>query len=181
MASEPSTSEGFAASAAIVADVARERQLQQMREIDGLDLKAATLLGFSAVLLGLLFQSDLATANWNWVLTIGSISIGLATLPLGYALLPRSYSFNPSISALSKFLPLETAATHETIAVSIGRAIRSNQPILRRKTTAVRAGVVFLVVAVSVVGGRLIYVAGSADPATNEGEGNGTAQSSTQV
>ncbi len=58
------TSERFA-SGEVIAEIARERQLAQLQQIDGLDTKAATLIGFVGVILGLIFTSDLAQRHWN--------------------------------------------------------------------------------------------------------------------
>src|SRR5436309_572177 len=58
-------------SARVIAELAREAQRQQLHSIEALDSKAATLIGFGGVLLGLVFSSSIATRHWNLVLTIG--------------------------------------------------------------------------------------------------------------
>jgi hypothetical protein len=145
-------------SAEIIAELARERRLAQLSEIDALDGKAANLIGFAAVVLGLLFTSGIAKDVWDTPLTVGAALLALSLVPLGFAVFPRTYRFNPNIGAFKRLaMNWDPAATHAATADSIGRAIRHNQDLMRRKARAVQAGTIVLVVAVLLVGGRLIY------------------------
>ena len=95
-------SERTFASAAYIAEVSREGQLAQLQEIDGLDKKASSLIGFAGVILGLLFTSSFASQHLSLGLSIGAGLLTAAVLPRGYALLPRDYKFNPNPAALDE-------------------------------------------------------------------------------
>lgn len=65
-------------SAEVISAIARERQLALLQQVGALDTKAATLLGLTGVVLGLVFSSDLATDHWNAVLTIGVVLLSVS-------------------------------------------------------------------------------------------------------
>src|SRR4051794_841330 len=98
---EPARPESFA-SARVIAELAREGQLAQLGEIDGLDQKAATLVGFAGVILGLLFTSGYAADHWSLALTVGAAALAASLLPLGAAVVPRDYRFDPNVAALEE-------------------------------------------------------------------------------
>ncbi len=49
----------------LAASVARERLDMQIKAIDGLDTKAAALLGFTGIVLALLFNSETVKESWG--------------------------------------------------------------------------------------------------------------------
>ena len=139
----------------VIAGLAREAQLQQLSTIDSLDTKAASLIGFAGVVLGLLFTAPVSTDHWNTALTIGASAILAAVIPLAAALLPRKYAFSPEIEALDQFWGGAPAReVHEVITRSIVRALAANGDSLRFKALFVRLGVLFIVL------GLLVAVAG---------------------
>lgn len=146
------------ASAPFIAELARERRNSQLEEIDALDSKAAGMLGFAAVVLGLLFTSDLATDRWNSVLTFAAVCLAGSLVPLVAALWPRKYRFNPEIGALKRLaLHKDPEFTAAVTVESVERAILHNQAILRRKAWATRLGTALLVAGVLIASGRLVY------------------------
>lgn len=162
------------ASAEVVADIARERRLSQLSEIDAIDGKAANLIGFAAVVLGLLFTSSLAERTWDASLSTGAGLLAGSLVPLGFALWPRTYKFNPNVAGfrrLATHLPPHYA--HVIAAASIERAIQHNQTLLNRKARAVRIGTAVLVASVLVTGGRLIYALQTGETAGKDAGGHG--------
>lgn len=114
------------------------------------------------MVLGLLFTADLATENWNGLLTAAASFLGAATVPLGAALWPRNYRFNPNIAALERLaMGWPEEATNRAVVASIRQAIGHNQPILKRKARAVQVGATMIVVGVLLAGARLVYAAES--------------------
>src|SRR3954447_7497741 len=83
-------------SARVIADLAREAQLQQLHSIEALDSKAATLIGFGGVLLGLVFSTSIATEHWNRALTVGVSLLAVGISGLLLLLFSRRYRYNPN-------------------------------------------------------------------------------------
>jgi uncharacterized membrane protein HdeD (DUF308 family) len=145
-------------SSEVIAALAREAQLQQLSTIDSLDTKAASLIGFAGVVLGLLFTASVTTQRWNTALTIGASAILAGILPLAAALLPRKYAFNPKIDALEQFWGEGSAReVHEATTKSIVRALAANGDSLRFKALFVRLGVVVIVVGLVVAVAGVLY------------------------
>lgn len=145
-------------SAQLIAELARERRSSQLEEIDALDSKAAGLLGFAAIVIGLLFTSDLATDRWNEVLTVAEIFLVVSLLPFVAALWPRKYRFNPELGGLKRLaMHRDPGFTAAVTVESVERAILHNQGILRWKAWAVRLGAALLVTGVVIAAGRLVY------------------------
>jgi uncharacterized membrane protein HdeD (DUF308 family) len=142
----------------VIAALAREAQLQQLATIDSLDTKAASLIGFAGVVLGLLFTAPSTTQRWNVALTVGASAILAGVLPLAVALVPRKYAFNPKIDALEQFWgnapPREI---HEVTTKSIIRALAANGDSLRFKALFVRVGVVLIVLGLAVAVAGVLY------------------------
>ena len=142
----------------LIAELAREAQLSQLQFLDGLDSKAANLIGFVGIVLGLMFTSDHARDEWNCALTAGASVLAVATLPLGFALVPREYKVNPSIPSLSKaYKDAPPDVTTAIVTESIERALLWNADRIRRKASAVGLGLVLLVLGVLVTSVGLLY------------------------
>jgi len=145
------------ASAAVIADLARQKQEGQLQAIESLDAKASTLVGFAGVVLGLVFTSP-ATSHWNDGLTAGVSAILLAILALGIALLPRRYKRNPNVLALRRrYLDSDPETTHLAIIDSIQAALVDNADTVRWKVRALRVGTLFAIVGILVMSASLIY------------------------
>jgi hypothetical protein len=141
-----------------IAAIARERQLQQLQSIDSLDTKAASLIGFAGVVLGLLFTAPASSNHWNAAMTAGASLIILAFLPLALALNPRTYSYNPNIAALlAGWGDVEPDQLYFTVTESVIRAVNKNQSILDWKARFVRAGVFALVAGLLVATAGVLY------------------------
>jgi hypothetical protein len=142
----------------IIASLAREAQLQQLSTIDGLDAKAASLIGFAGVVLGLLFTAPASTERWNTALTVGASAILAGVVPLAIALVPRKYAFNPTIDALERFWGTAPAnEVHEATTKSIIRALSANGESLRFKALFVRLGVLLIVLGLLVATAGVLY------------------------
>jgi hypothetical protein len=155
-------SEGAAAettgSRRFIAELAREAQLAQLQAIDSLDTKAANLIGFVGVVLGLAFTADIAAEASNVGLTVGAALLAVAAILLGVGLLPRGYRFNPNIAALREaLLDAPTETTSVLVIDSIVSALNWNNDLLRWKVRFVRYGVSLAVLGVVVTGVTLLY------------------------
>jgi len=145
-------------SASVIAELAREAQLGQLSAIDSLDTKAATLMGFAGVFLGLLFSSETARTHWNmrFSISVGLLAAGIVVL--GLAILPRHYKFNPNIAALERFYLTSSPETTQAVAVeSIIRAISSNSNTLRSKVWLVQVGTALIVAGLVYASVRFLY------------------------
>jgi ABC-type tungstate transport system substrate-binding protein len=111
----------------LVLEIARERQAAVLEQANALDTKAAGLIGFAGVVLGLLFSSDLAADRWNLVFTAGAILLGASIVPFGIALFPRRFGLNPNVGVLvEKYSSRDEVLTARFAAGSIRRAVRTN-------------------------------------------------------
>jgi len=141
-----------------IAELAREAQLRQLGSLDSLDSKAATLVGFAGVLLGLVFSSPIATDDWNLGLSFGAGVTIAAILYLTLALVPRRYKTNPNTFALAAaYMDKEPAETHEVVVESINRGIAFNADRLRSKAFRLQVGAVLLLIGFITMGVSLIY------------------------
>jgi hypothetical protein len=145
-------------SARVIAELAREAQLQQLQSIDALDTKAATLIGFGGVLLGLVFTSRVATDHWNGALTIGIVVLAVAIVGLLLLLLPRRYRYDPNIVALSKrFLDRPAEETLVVAIDSIEVGLAYNADILKWKSRLLTGFAALAVVGIVVLSVALLY------------------------
>jgi hypothetical protein len=158
------------ASASVIADLARQKQEGQLQAIDSLDAKASTLIGFSGVVLGLIFTSP-AVDHWNWGLTVGVGGILLAIFALGVVLLPRRYARNPNVLALrSRYLDSDPASTNLAIIDSIQVALAYNADVTKWKVFALRVGTILAIVGILVMSVSLVYSVTTNQPATSHQE-----------
>jgi uncharacterized membrane protein HdeD (DUF308 family) len=142
----------------VIAGLAREAQLQQLATIDSLDTKAASLIGFAGVVLGLLLTTPAATQRWNTALTAGASAILAGVVPLAAALVPRKYAFNPEIEALDRLWgSAPVREVYEVTTKSIVRALAANGDSLRFKALFVRVGVLLIVVGLVVAVAGVLY------------------------
>jgi hypothetical protein len=153
----PQTSEYPSARA--IAELAREAQIQQLRSLDALDTKAATLIGFSSVLLGLVFSSSsVATQHWNTALTLGVILLAVAIAGLLVLLLPRRYRYNPNIVALTRgYLDHPEEETLKVTIESIEQALVSNADVLKWKVRTLNMFAAVAVAAILLIAASLLY------------------------
>jgi hypothetical protein len=145
-------------SARVIAELAREAQLQQLHSIEALDSKAATLIGFGGVLLGLVFSASLATAHWNRVLTVGVSLLAAGIAGLLLLLFARRYRYNPNIVALARnYLDAPEEQTLRAAIESIENALISNADVLKWKVRLLNAFATVAVVAIMLIAGSLLY------------------------
>jgi hypothetical protein len=145
-------------SARLIAELGREAQLQQLQSLEALDAKAATLIGFGGVLLGLVFSSSIATDHWNAALTAGVITLAAGIGGLLVLLLPRRYRYNPNIVALTKrYLEEPEEETLRATIDSIEGALAYNADILKWKVRLLNAFAAAVVVAIMLLAGALLY------------------------
>jgi uncharacterized membrane protein HdeD (DUF308 family) len=136
---------------------------RQLGSIESLDGKAATLLGFAGVVLGLVFTSSAATDHWNLGLTVGAFLITLAILVYLVALLPRRYKTNPSPITLARYMNRDPDQTAQAVVESINRAILYNADIQRWKARALRIGAILVVLGLMIMSLSLIYTVETSD------------------
>jgi hypothetical protein len=147
-------------SARLIAELAREAQLQQLQSLDSLDTKATSILGLAGVLLGLVFTSSVAVDRWSLVLTIGAGFIGASIVLFALAIAPRRYRFNPNISALAPaYMGEPEDETYRITIASIENAILHNANNARRKVNFLRLGFALVVVGLLLVTIGLIVAA----------------------
>jgi uncharacterized membrane protein HdeD (DUF308 family) len=160
--------------AEIIATLAREAQLQQLSSIESLDTKAASLIGFAGVVLGLLFTAPASTTRWNLAMTIGAGLIIFAVLPLAVALVPRKYAFNPNIEALERgWGAANPDEVQNAITKSILRALAANGESSRFKGIFVRIGVVLLVLGLLIAAIGVLYAVNTGKAPHAAGQPNG--------
>jgi hypothetical protein len=128
-------------SASVIAELAREAQLYQLQSIDSLDTKAATLIGFAGVVLGLFFTSPIAENHWSIVLDLGTALVLLSIFAFALALLPRDYKVNPNILPLAAgYLDKPEDDTNRAVVDSISRALVHNADSVKWKGSAFALG-----------------------------------------
>ena len=145
-------------SALVIAELAREAQLQQLHSIEALDSKAATLIGFGGVLLGLVFSASVATENWNGVLTVGVslLAVGIGGLLL--LLFARRYRYNPNVVTLrATYLELPEDQTLKAAIESIEAALVWNAELLTWKVRLLNTFAAIAVIAILLITGSLLY------------------------
>jgi ABC-type Fe3+-siderophore transport system permease subunit len=145
-------------SARVIAELAREAQVEQLRSIEGLDAKAATLIGFAGVVLGLVFSSSIATERWNDALTAGVAALSVGIVGLFALLLPRRYRYNPNIVALTKgYLERPPEETLAVTIESIEQALVSNADVLKWKIRLLNTFAALAVAGILLLAGSLLY------------------------
>jgi hypothetical protein len=144
-------------SARVIAELAREAQLQQLHSIEALDTKAATLIGFGGVLLGLVFTASVATTRWNAVLTAGVASLAVGVGGLLLLLFARRYRYNPNIVALSQYAGEPEDVTLRAATDSILSALVSNADVLKWKARVLNTFAAFAVAGILLIAGSLLY------------------------
>ncbi len=133
----------------LAADVARERQTAQLAQIDGLDTKAATLLGFVGVVLALLLgRSDLGT---RWQLLVAALLLAIAVLALGYALWPRSFRVNPNLRSIAGWVVRGDPDPNILVTASIQRALDFNAGRITQKIRGLQAACGLVAIAVIIL------------------------------
>jgi hypothetical protein len=145
-------------SARVIAELAREAQRQQLHSIEALDSKAATLIGFGGVLLGLVFSASVATNHWNGVLTVGVALLAAGISGLLLILFARRYRYNPNILALrSDYLDQAEDLTLKATIESIESALVLNADVLKWKVRLLNAFAAVAVIAILMIAGSLLY------------------------
>ena len=144
-------------SARVIAELAREAQRQQLHSIEALDSKAATLIGFGGVLLGLVFSASTATEHWNGVLTAGVAALAAGIAGLLLLLFARRYRYNPNIIALRQYVGEPEDLTMRAAIESIETALVSNADVLKWKTRLLNLFAAFVVVGILLIAGSLLY------------------------
>jgi len=147
----------------LASDMARERQSLQQAQIDGLDGKAATLLGFVGVILALLIARDDLE---RWPLATAAALLGLAVLSIGFVLWPRSFKVNPNLGSMMAWARREQPDPDLLVAASIERAVRFNKRGIGHKIRGLQA-------AGLCVGLALVFLAGGVLASDNGADSRG--------
>jgi hypothetical protein len=145
-------------SARVIADLAREAQLQQLHSIEALDSKAATLIGFGGVLLGLVFSTSIATEHWNRALTVGVSLLAVGISGLLLLLFSRRYRYNPNVVTLrANYLEQPEDQTLKAAIESIEAALVWNAELLKWKVRLLNIFAAIAVAAILLIAGSLLY------------------------
>jgi ABC-type Fe3+-siderophore transport system permease subunit len=145
-------------SARVIAELAREAQRQQLHSIEALDSKAATLIGFGGVLLGLVFSASIATDHWNRVLTVGVALLAAGIAGLLLLLFARRYRYNPNVLTLgANYLDQPEDQTLKATIESIEAALVWNAELLKWKVRLLNAFAAIAVIAILLIAGSLLY------------------------
>jgi uncharacterized protein YbjQ (UPF0145 family) len=143
-------------SVGLMVELAREAQRTQISALESLDTKAASLIAFAGIVVGLIFSSDFVQSHWTTLLTVGTGLLVASILPLVYVLW-RKFSFDPNIGALDDlFSGSTTDATLRWVLTALRDAVDKNARELQRKTAAVRISASTIVLALGLVVGSLI-------------------------
>ncbi len=135
-------------SAAIVCDVLRERVATQLTQVDGLDTKAAALLGFTAVLLGLLFSNSDLTSQWNCFMTAAVVLLVLSAAALAWSLWVRDWAVKPAARDLRAWSQRPQNDMERILAAAFEAAWYHNNKSARVKALWLRAGTSLLAAAI---------------------------------
>lgn len=168
--------EPAADSVSIVCDVLRERVATQLAQIDSLDTKASSLLGFTGVLLGLLFANTDLTPHWNSWLTAAVVLVVLSAVALALSLWVRDWAIKPAASDLR--LPWSGRPLHDTerlLAAAFEAAWYHNNSKAGRKALWIRGGTSMLGLAIVVGAVGLMTARSHAHPASTAGQASSAA------
>jgi hypothetical protein len=133
-----------------VSDVLRERTAHQLAQLDGLDSKGSTALGFAGVLLGLLFANSSITQHWNGWMTAAVVLLVLSAVALAASLRVQRWMFKPTERKLRSWTSRPRAQTEQLLAASLEVAIVYNRGQVAKKVRIVRVGMGLLTVAIAV-------------------------------
>lgn len=146
----------------LVSEVLRERTTAQLAQLDGLDSKAATALGFAGVLLGLLFANSSITESWNGWLTAAAVFLVLSTIALAASLWVRDWMLKPTESKLRSWSAQARGETQQLLAASLEAALVHNREKVTKKVRSIRIGMGFLTCAIAVAAVGLLIARGTA-------------------
>jgi hypothetical protein len=135
------------------------RQLEgRVERIDALDSKLGALLGFTAIVLALLLNSDVVLGRWNWITTVGASLLLLGLLLLFFAFAARISRLDPDLRALreqhTSRSPVETRLQIIDAAID---AVHENDVVIVWKSRYLDAAVLLALFGLLVVTGRVIY------------------------
>jgi hypothetical protein len=158
MSTAKTNDDGYLSSEALIVELAREAQQTQIGAMESLDTKAANLIAFAGILVGLIFSSNLVRTHWTWPLAVGTGFLFLSTVPLVFGVLWQSFNFDPNIASLDDlFAGADHEDTLHAVRDSLRTAVDQNAEALKGRTRAVRCGALIIVIALALVVGSLIY------------------------
>ena len=157
-------------SAAIVCDVLRERVATQLTQVDGLDTKAAALLGFAGVLLGLLFANTDLTSHWNCWMTAAVVLLVLSAAALARSLWVRDWAVKPAAKDLPTSAWRPQHDTERILAAAFEAAWYRNNRRARLKALWIRGGTSLLAAAIVAAAVGLMIARSHVHPAPATGQ-----------
>jgi hypothetical protein len=143
----------------LIAELALDQSQRQLDRIDALDAKLATLVAFSGLLVGLLFNARFLTDDWNIILSLGTVLLLLAIVVLLMALRVRGYRLDPNVRTLREQYPNRSLdETRFSIIDNVVDAMEGNEGKLLWKGRFLNAGAALVFVALALVAGRSLYL-----------------------
>lgn len=157
-------------STGLVSDVLRERTTAQLAQVDGLDSKAASALGFAGVLLGLMFANSSIDAEWNAWMTVAVVLLVLSAFSLSCSVWVRDWMSSPSDADLRSWQGKARGVTEAILAAGLEQALAHNRERAARKAFAIRVGLALLTSAIVIAAVGLL-VARADLPASAQSSG----------
>ncbi len=121
-------------------NVLRERVATQLAQVDGLDTKASALLGFTGVLLGLMFADSDLTSHWNLWMSAAVVLIVLSAAALAGSLWVRDWMVRPSSQDLRAWTDKPQAELERLLAAAFEAALTHHGGQAGRKAWWIRWG-----------------------------------------
>jgi hypothetical protein len=162
-------------SAAIVCDVLRERVATQLTQVDGLDTKAAALLGFTGVLLSLLFANTGLTSHWNYWMTAAVVLLALSAAALAWSLWVRDWAVKPAAKDLRKWSGRSQHDMERILAAAFEAAWYHNNRRARCKALWIRGGTSLLAAAIVAAAVGLMLARSQVHPTPAAGQSSSAA------
>jgi hypothetical protein len=128
-------------------------------KFDALDSKLGALLGFIAIVLALLLNSDLVVGGWNWVMTTGAGFLLFALLLLFLAFAARVFRIDPDLRALrEQHASRSPEETRFRVIDAVIDAVRLNDAHILWKSRYLSAAVLLALLGILVVAVRVLYL-----------------------
>jgi hypothetical protein len=136
------------------------RQLEgRLERIDALDSKLGALLGFVAVVLALLLNSDFVVGRWSWATTAGTSLLLLALLVLFLAFAARTLRRDPDLRVLRwQHVGRPIEETQFGVIDTVIDAINKNDTMIVWKSRFLNGAVFLALLGLLIVAVRLLYL-----------------------
>ena len=163
----------------LVGDVLRERAAAQLAQLDGLNTKASAALGFTGLLLGLLFANSSITDHWNLWMTAAVTLLALGAVALADSLRVQKWMIKPTEQKLRSWTKA-AGQTEQLLAAALEDAIVHNRVQTTSKVRRMHVGMALLTAAITVAAIGLMVARYDSPHATSVPRHNSTNSGATR-